>query len=137
MKPLDQVAAALVASASAKSAARLKVLRTSARAAGSNGADRDRGHDVRFPDAGRSDEQHASVRLDEASAGQFDDLGLRDPGIEAPVKVGQRLDDGDPGLFEPPGEEPICAPRELVLDEQFEKLEMRKRRGFGLDHAAG
>ena len=73
--------------------------------------------------------------LDEARAGQFDDLRLRDLRIEAPVEVGERLHDGDAGLFEPPGEEPVRAPRELVLDEQFEKLEMWERGGFGLGDA--
>ncbi len=58
-------------------------------------------------------------------------------GIEAPVELGERLHDGDAGLFEPPREEPVRAPRELVLDEQFEKLQMRERCGFGLGHAPG
>ena len=40
------------------------------------------------------------------------------------------------GLFQAPGEEPIGAARELVLDEQLEKLEMRQRRGLGLGDAA-
>ena len=65
----------------------------------------------------RADQQHAVMGVDEAGAGQFDDLGLRDLGIEAPVEVGQRLHDGDAGLFEPPGEEPVHAACELVLDE--------------------
>ena len=73
--------------------------------------------------------------LDEARAGQFDDLGLRNLRIEGPVEIGERLHDGDAGLFEPPGEEPVGAPGELVLDEQFEKLEMRQRCGFGLGDA--
>ena len=105
-------------------------------AAGPNRADGDRRRDVRFADAGRADEQHAAVGLDEARAGQFDDLGLRDLRIEGPVEVGERLHRGDAGLFEAPREEPIGAPRELVLDEQLEKLEMRQRRGFGLRDAA-
>ena len=56
--------------------------------------------------------------------------------IEAPVEIGERLHRGDAGLFQPAREEPIGAARELVLDEQLEKLEMRQRRGFGLRDAA-
>jgi hypothetical protein len=40
-------------------------------------------------------------------------------------------------LRQSPREEPIGAARELVFDEQFEKLEVRQRRGFGLRHASG
>ena len=64
--------------------------------------------------------------LDEARARQFDDLRFRDLRIEGPVEVGERLHDGDAGLFESAREEPIGASGELVLDEQFEKLEMRQ-----------
>jgi hypothetical protein len=103
--------------------------------AGANSADGDGSGDMRFADTGRTDEQHTGVCLDEACAGQFDDLGFRNLGIEGPVEVGQRLHDGDAGLFEPAGEEPVRAPRELVLDEQFEKLEMRERGGFRLGDA--
>ena len=56
-------------------------------------------------------------------------------GIEGPVEVGERLQDGDARLFEPPREEPVRPPGELVLDEQFEKFQMRERRGFGLGNA--
>ena len=45
--------------------------------AGANRADGDRGGDVRFADTGWADQQHAAVRVDEARAGQFDDLRLR------------------------------------------------------------
>ena len=90
---------------------------------------------MRFADTGRADQQHAAVRVDEARAGQFDDLRLRDLRIEAPVEVGERLHRGDAGLFEPAREEPIGASRELVLDEQLEKLQMRQRGGFGLGDA--
>ena len=65
-------------------------------------------------------------------AGQFDDLGLGDLRIEGPVEVGQGLHDRDAGLFEPAREEPIGAAGELILDEQFEKFQMRERRRFGL-----
>ena len=106
-------------------------------AAGANRADRDGRRDVRFADAGWADQQHAGVGLDEAGAGQFDDLRLRNLRIEAPVEIGERLHDGDARLFQPAREEAIGASGELVLDEQLEKLEMRKRRGFGLRDAPG
>ena len=106
-------------------------------AAGANRADGDRGGDVRFADAGRADQQDAAVRVDEARAGQFDDLRLRHLRIEGPVEIGERFHVGDAGLFQPPGKEPIGAPRELVLDEQLEKFQMRQRRGFGLGDAPG
>ena len=105
--------------------------------AGPNRADGDRRRDVRFADAGRTDEQHAVVGLDKPRAGQFDDLGLGDLRIEVPVEIGERLHDGDAGLFEAAREEAIGAAGELVLHEQFEKLEMRERRGFGLRDAPG
>ena len=47
-----------------------------------------------------------------------------DLGIEAPLEIGERLHDGDAGLFEPTREESIRASSELVFHEQFEKLEM-------------
>ena len=103
--------------------------------AGPNGADGDRRRDVRLADAGRPDEQDAGVRLDEARGREFDELGFRDLRIEGPVEVGERLHDGDAGLFEAPREEAIGAAGELVLDEQFEKLEMRERGRFGLRDA--
>lgn len=77
------------------------------------------------------------MRGDKARARQFDDLRLRDLRIERPLEIGEGLLDDDAGLFEPAREEPIGAARELVLDEQFEKLEMRERRGFGLRDASG
>ena len=75
--------------------------------------------------------------LDKPRARQFDDLRLGDLGIEVPVEVGERLHDGNAGLFEAAREEAICASGELVLHEQFEKLEMRERGGFGLRDAPG
>jgi hypothetical protein len=83
------------------------------------------------------------VGVDEARAGQFHNLGLRDLRIEGPVEIGECLHRGDAGLFEAAGEEPIGASGELVLDEELKKLEMRQRRGFrlgdparqGVDHA--
>jgi hypothetical protein len=80
-----------VASASAKSAARVEGAADEGAVAGPNGADGDRGN--------------------EARAGQFDDLGLRDLGIEAPVEIGKRLHDGNARLFEPPCEERFRASR--------------------------
>ena len=71
------------------------------------------------------------------AAGQFGDLRFRDLRIEGPVEVRERLHRDDAGLFQPAGEEPIGASRELVLDEQLEKVEMRQRGGFGLRHAPG
>ena len=106
-------------------------------AAGPNRADGDRRRDVRFADAGRPNEQHAVVGLDKPRARQFDDLGFRDLRIEVPVEVGERLHDRDAGLFQAAREEAIGASGELVLDEQFQKLEMRKRRSFGLRDAPG
>ena len=75
--------------------------------------------------------------LDKPRARQFDDLGLGDLRIEVPVEVGERLHDGDAGLFEAAREEAIGASGELVLHEQFEKLQMRERRRFGLRDASG
>ena len=106
-------------------------------AAGPNGADGDRRRDVRFADAGWPNEQHPVVGLDKPRARQFDNLGLGDLRIEVPVEVGERLHDGDAGLFQAAREEAIGASGELVLDEQFEKLQMRKRGGFGLRDAPG
>ena len=70
-------------------------------------------------------------------AGQFDDLGLGDLRIEGPVEVRERLHDRDPGLFEAAREQPVGTAGELVLHEQFEKLQMRERSGFGLRDAPG
>jgi hypothetical protein len=92
---------------------------------------------VGFADAGRTDEQDAVVGLDKPRARQFNDLGLGDLRIEGPVEVGQSLHDGDAGLFEAAREEPIGTTGELVLHEQFEKLQMRERGGFGLRDAPG
>jgi hypothetical protein len=39
------------------------------------------------------------MRLDEPRTGQFDDLRFGDFGIEGPVKIRQRLDGRDAGLF--------------------------------------
>lgn len=94
-----------------------------------------RGGDVRFADTGWADQQHAAVCVDEARAGQFHDLCLRNLRIEVPVEIGERLRRGDGGLFQAPREEPIRTTRELVLDEQLEKLEMGQRRGLGLGDA--
>jgi hypothetical protein len=106
-------------------------------AAGSNRADGDRRRDVRFADAGWPNEQHAVVGLDKPRTCQFDDLRLGDLRIEVPVEIGERLHDGDAGLFEAAREEAIGASGELVLHEQFEKLQMRERGGFGLRDAPG
>ena len=103
--------------------------------AGPNGADGKGRGDVRFADARRTN-QHAVMGLDEPRAGQFDDLGLGDLRIEGPVEVGQGLHDRDVGLFERAREEPIGAAGELILDEQFEKFQMRERRRFGLRDAS-
>ena len=65
-----------VASASAKSAAEIEGAAHERATAGADRADRDGGRDVRFADAGRADQQHAAVRLDEARGGEFDDLRL-------------------------------------------------------------
>src|SRR6185437_13389071 len=92
-------------------------------AAGADRADGKRGGDMRFADTGWADQQHAAVRVDEARAGQLHDLRLRDLRIEGPLKIGERLHRRDPGLFHAPGEEPIRAAAELVLDEELEKLE--------------
>jgi hypothetical protein len=92
---------------------------------------------VGFADAGRTDEQDAVVGLDKPRARQFNDLGLGDLRIEGPVEVAQSLHDGDAGLFEAAREEPISPSRELILDEQFEKFQMRERRRFGLRDASG
>ena len=69
-------------------------------AAGPNRADGDRRRDVRFADAEWPNEQHAVVGLDKPRTRQFDDLRLGDLGIEVPVEIGERLDDGDARLFE-------------------------------------
>ena len=90
-----------------------------------------------FPTPGGPISSTPAWVCDEAGAGQFDDLGLGNLRIEAPVEVGERLDRRDPGLFQAAREEPIGAPGEFVLDEQFEKLQMRQRRGFGLRDAPG
>jgi hypothetical protein len=106
-------------------------------APGPDGADGDRGGDVRFAHTRRADQQHAAVVRDEPRARQFDEFRFRDLGIEAPVEIGQGLLGGDARLFEPARVESIGTARELVLDEQFEKLEMRQRGGVGLRETAG
>jgi hypothetical protein len=55
--------------------------------------------------------------------------------IEGPVEVGERLHDGDAGLFEPSRKQAIGAAGKLVLDEQFEKFDMWERGGLGLRDA--
>lgn len=77
------------------------------------------------------------MRLHEARTGQRDQGGLREFGIEVPVEVGEGLDCHDPGLFETAGEEAIGAAHEFIVDEEFQKLEVRERRGFGLRDAPG
>src|SRR5262245_45487802 len=74
--------------------------------------------------------------VEEAGARELDDLGLRDFGIEGPFEIRERFLDRDVGLFQTSREEPIGPSRELVVDEQLEKLEMWERRGFRLRHAA-
>jgi hypothetical protein len=63
-------------------------------------------------------------------------LGFGDLRIEGPVEIGQGFHNGDAGLFEAAREEPIGASGELILDEQFEKLQMRERRRLGLRDAS-
>jgi hypothetical protein len=90
---------------------------------------------VRFADAGRPNQQYAVMGVDKPRAGQFDNLGLGDLRIEGQSKC-QGFHDGDAGLFEAAREEPIGASGELILDEQFEKLQMRERRRLGLRDAS-
>jgi hypothetical protein len=91
---------------------------------------------MRFADARRADQEHAGVRVDKPRTRQFDKLRFRDLRIEGPLEIGQGLHGRDARLFEPAREEPVGAARELVLDEQFEKFEMRERRRFGLRDAS-
>jgi hypothetical protein len=106
-------------------------------AAGADRADREGRRDMRFADTGRADQQDAALTRDEAGAGQFNEFPLGDLRIEGPVEVGERLHHGDAGLFQAAHKEPIGAARELILDEQFEKLEMGQRGRFGLRDAPG
>lgn len=105
--------------------------------AGADRADRDRGRDVRFPDARRSNEQDARVGLDKARAGEFDEFHLRELRIEGPLEIGERLHRHDAGLLEPARIEPVGPTGEFVLDQQLEEVEVRERRGLGLGDAAG
>ena len=75
--------------------------------------------------------------LDESRARQFHDLGLGNLRIEMPVEIGERFHGRDAGLFQAAREEAVGASRELVLHEQFEKLQMRERGGFSLRDAPG
>ena len=77
------------------------------------------------------------MRLHKAGAGQLDDLRFGNLRIKTPLEIGERLHGGDAGLREPACEEAVRAARELVLDEQFQKLEVRERRRFGFCDATG
>ena len=125
-----------VASASAKSAAEIEGAAHERAAAGANRADGDRRGDVRFADAGRADQQHAAWVSTKRALANSTILVFGIFGLKVQSKSASVFIDGDAGLFEPAREEPIGASGELVLDEQFEKLEMRERRGFGLRDAA-
>ncbi|HEY6176470.1 MAG TPA: hypothetical protein VIX73_18565 [Kofleriaceae bacterium] len=46
--------------------------------------------DMRFPDAGSTDQQDVLVTLDEAARREVDDLGLRDLRVEVKVEVLER-----------------------------------------------
>ena len=81
---------------------------------------------VRFPDAGRSNQERAVMIANEARRGQVDESRPRDLRIEGPIEARQLLHLRDAGLFQPPREEAGGAPRELVLDEQIEKVQMRE-----------
>ena len=126
-----------VASASAKSATRSKVLRIQDPPAGADRADRDRGRDVRFPDARRPNEQDARVGLDKARAGELDECHLRELRIEGPLEISERLHRHDAGLLEPARIEPVGPTREFILDQELEEFQVGERRGLGLGDAAG
>lgn len=92
---------------------------------------------MRLPDAGRPDQEHAAVRLHEAPAGEGREFRFGQFRIVGPIEFTETLGAGDPGLLQPARVEAVGAAHKLVLDEQFEKLEMGQRGGFGLRDAPG
>jgi hypothetical protein len=97
--------------------------------AGPNRADGDRDGGVRFADARWANQQGPVMVPDEASGGEVDEARPRDLRIERPLETGEVLDLGNPGLFQPPHEEAIGPPGELVLHEQIEKVQVGQRGG--------
>jgi len=104
---------------------------------GANRADGHRDGRVRFADARWANQQRAVMIANEARGGELHEACSRNLRIERPLKTGEVLDLHDAGLLQPPRDEAVGAPGELVLYEQIEKVQMRERRSGCLLEAEG
>mgnify|MGYP000731245247 CR=1 FL=1 len=66
---------------------------------------------------------------DEARRGELHQARPGDLRIDRPLEAREVLDVDEAGLLQPSREEPIGPPRQLVLDEQIEEVQVCERRG--------
>ena len=88
--------------------------------------------EVAFAHSGRADQQDVAVLADEVAGGQFVDLGAVDGRVEAEVEVVQAARFAEPGGFVAPGDLPLAAHVDFVLEDEFEELGVGKPVAFGL-----
>lgn len=87
--------------------------------------------EVAFADSGRADEEDVAAFPHEVGGGELVDLGAVDAGVEAEVEVLEGALFPKGGALLTPGQEPLVADVEFVLEEKFEELGMREAVGFG------
>ncbi len=79
-----------------------------------------------------TDQQDVTVLGNETGGGEFEELGSRELGIERPIEVHELFYLSDRGLGESALEKAVGTSRELVLDEQFQKLQIVQAGAAGL-----
>ena len=89
-----------------------------------DGTDGDGNGGVGFSDTGVTDQQDVTMLGDETSGGELEELGARELRVERPVEIDELLDLSDGCLREPALEQAIGTSCELILNEQFEELQM-------------
>lgn len=94
---------------------------------------------VSFADAGRSDEEDIGFRPDKVTGRQFVDLFAGDRGVEAPIKLVERLEPVEVGDFHPALDLALLADVDFVLQDEGQKLFGREPigRGFLQPHGQG
>ena len=65
------------------------------------------------------------------TGGQFVNLSAVDAGVKAEVEVVQRTRFTEVGRFVATGDSPLVAHVDLILEDEFEELSIRKAIGFG------
>jgi hypothetical protein len=98
---------------------------------GLDGFDSDGLSEMAFAHAGRANKERITLLADKMTGGQFVDARAIDGRIEGEVEVVQRADLAEVGSILTPGDGALLAHVDLVLENDFQELMVRKSAGFG------